>query len=374
MYRMLLAVFCVLWSSTIALTAQAVAPPTLEDFWAGRAAWVIDNADVGLPVGESDTVQIDTTTYWSYLHASQQSAQVIDQCGQPVTFPGCTTRWTSTDAGQSFALETAVCLLPCVACPCDDQRDHHTAQQYPRVTRAADGMWYMAYEWHAQVILRQSVDGLNWSDWEYLRIPGGTWSSDYAPCSPLETIGAHPHIRGQADNCIVGGPPGIYVEGDTLYVFVMAGSAPSHMRCYKGNRMGDLGALQICDTDPLFTGASAYGAPDELGADANAYFDFRYISSAEVVQVGTFYYMAYEGVRGPSELEFGRDNQFGLGFARATTLDSPWALYPDNPVILDLADNWGIGHADLIISNGITYIYTATSQSQRGRYRLEWLN
>jgi hypothetical protein len=369
-----LCVLCVLCGLNISTAAQDEIPPTLEDFWAGRAEWVLDIADVRLPVGESDTVQIDENTYWSYLHASNESAQVIDQCGQPVAFPGCTTRWTSTDGGQSFSLDTPVCLMTCSACPCDDQRDHITAQQYPRVTRADDGTWYMAYEWHAQVMLRRSQDGLNWSDWEYVRTPGGTWSTDYAPCSPVESISAHPHIRGQADNCIVGGPPGIYVEGDMLYVFVMAGSAPSHIRCYKGNRHGDLGELQLCDTDPLLSGANTYGAVDVSGADANAYFDFRYISSAEVLKVGDYYYMAYEGIRGPSELEFGRDNQFGLGFARASTIDSTWELYPDNPVILDLVDNWGIGHADFVVSDGVTYLYTATSQTERGRYRLEWID
>jgi hypothetical protein len=145
------------------------------------------------------------------------------------------------------------------------------------------------------------------------------------------------------------------------------------MRCYKGNRHGDLGALQICDTDPLFSGAATYGAADRFGTDANAYFDFRYVSSAEVLKVGDDYYMAYEGIRGPEELEFGRDNQFGLGLARATAIDSTWELYPDNPIILDVADNWGIGHADFVVINGVTYLYTATSQTERGRYRLEWV-
>ncbi|MDQ7026548.1 MAG: hypothetical protein Q9P44_13445 [Anaerolineae bacterium] len=351
--------------------AQDETQPTLEDFWEGRAEWVVDIEDVGLPVGESDTIQIAENTFWSYLHASNQSAQVIDQCGEPVEFPGCTTLWTSSDNGQSFALTTPVCLMGCSACPCDDQRDHITAQQYPRVAQADDGTWYMVYEWHAQVIVRRSDDGLNWSDWDYLLTPGGVWPRDYADCDTIEAIGEHPNIRGQGDVCLVGGPPGLYIEGDMLYVFVMAGSAPAHMRCYKGNRNRDLGDLQVCDTDPIFSGATEYGAIDEF--DANPYFDFRYISSADVLRVGDFYYMAYEGIRGPSELEFGRDNQFALGFARADQIDSAWDLYPDNPVIFDLSDNWGIGHADMIRIDGVTYLYSATSQSQRGRYRLVWI-
>jgi hypothetical protein len=230
----------------------------------------------------------------------------------------------------------------------------------------------MVYEWHAQTILRRSQDGITWSDWDYLRVPGGVWPRSFAECLPVEDIGEHPNIRGQGDVCIIGGPPGLTIDGDQLYVFVMAGSAPAHMRCYKGNRFGDLGALQRCDTDPLFGGAREYGAEDLSGTAANAYFDFRYISSADVLFDGQYYYMAYEGIRGPSVLEFGRDNQFGLGFARAQALDSQWELYPGNPILGGLVDNWGIGHADLLVIDGVTYMITATSTSTRGRYRLAW--
>lgn len=360
-----------LLGSWVVLHAQDSAAPTLEDYWEGRAEWVLERADVGLPVGESDTLRLDDGRFVSYLHASHESAGVIDQCGEPVAFPGCLTRWTSED-GLSFSLDVPVCLLPCERCPCDDQRDHITAQQYPRVARADDGQWYMAYEWHAQTILRRSDDGINWSDWDYLTVPGGVWPREHHPCEEVEDIGAHPNIRGEGDVCLIGGPPGITVEGDTLYVFVMVGSAPAHMRCYKGNRHGDLGDLQRCATDPLFTGAQEYGDPALQGADANAYFDFRYISSAEILAVADRYYMAYEGIRGPSELEFGRDNQFALGFARAEALDSPWERFPGNPVLGGLQDNWGIGHADLLLLDGVTYLYTATSQDTRGRYRLAW--
>jgi hypothetical protein len=105
-----------------------------------------------------------------------------------------------------------------------------------------------------------------------------------------------------------------------------------------------------------------------------AFFYFRYNSSAEILKVDDFYYMEYEGIRGPSEIEFGRDNQFGLGFARATVLDSEWEEMSGNPVIFDLSDNWGIGHADLMIVDGSLYLYAATSQTTRGRYRLEWVS
>jgi hypothetical protein len=353
--------------------AQLVAP-TLDDFWDGRAEWTLDREDVGLPIGESDTIDMGGGVYWSYLHASAQSAGVIDQCGQPVEFPGCMTRWESADGGLTFDLRVPICAMPCQRCPCEDQRDHITAQQYPRVFRAPDE-WYLVYEWHAQTILRRSADGVNWSDWVYLRVPSGTWPSSFAPCSDVERIGPHPNIRGEIHDCLVGAPPGLYVAGDTLYVFVAAGSAPGHMRCYRGDRHGRLDDLRLCDHDPLFEGARDYGPIDLLGAEANAYFDFRYVSSAEVMRVGDRYYMLYEGIRGPDVLERGMDTQFGLGLARSTgpEIDGGWEKFPSNPIVMDMAFNWGIGHADVMLIDGVTYLYTATSQATRGRYRLVWV-
>jgi hypothetical protein len=358
--------------------------PTLDDFWEGHAVWVEEIHDVGLPVGESDTIRIEDDLFWSYLHASYESAAIIDQCGIPVAFPGCMTRWESNDGGKSFTLPVRVCAIPCQRCPCEDQRDHvgltpeghnAAAQQYPRVFVTED-TFHLAYEWHAQVILRTSPDGLNWSDWVYLSNPGGTWPSSIFPCSEVERIGPHPNIRGEIHDCLVGAPPGVYVEDDTLYVFVAAGSAPGNMRCYRGNRHGNLDDLRVCETDPLFSGAEEYGPVDVLGADANPYFDFRYVSSADVIRVGDRYYMAYEGVRGPEELEIGMDTQFGLGFARSVDaqIDGTWEKYPGNPVIVDMGFNWGIGHADVLVIDSVTYMYTATSQTTRGRYMLVWVN
>ncbi len=361
-----------LWLLAKPLIADNTAP-TLEDFWEGRAHWEIDVLDAGLPVGESDTVYRDDGVYWSYLHASYESKGVIDQCGEAVEFPGCLTRWESTDGGETFDLSVPVCLMSCAACPCDDQRDHVTAQQYPRVFFTSDTA-YLAYEWHAQVILRSSTDGLNWSDWSYLLTPGGTWPSSYSPCAEVERIGSHPNIRGEIHDCLVGAPPGIYVEGDMLYIFVAAGSAPGHMRCYKGNRHDSLAGLQLCDTDPLFSGAPEYGPVDVFDMEANAYFDFRYVSSAEILRVGDHYYMAYEGVRGPDELERGMDTQFGLGFARSVgaEIDGPWEKFPGNPVIMNMGFNFGIGHADILVVDGLTMMYSATSENTRGRYILQW--
>lgn len=361
---------------------QPVTYPTLDDFWDGRADWVMINEDVGLPIGESDTIYLGGENYRSYLHASYESAQVLDSCGEPVAFPGCLTVWDSDDGGGQFSLASRVCLIPCTQCPCSDQRDHHgvtvhetraAAQQYPRVVFDGE-MWYMAYEWHSQVILRRSEDGLVWSDWRYLLTPGGTYPSSLSACSASERIGVHPNIRGQFEDCLVGAPPGIYIEGDTIYVFVASGSAPSNMRCYYGDKHADLGQLRQCNTDPLFSSAPTYGDVSVFGADANAYFDFRYISSAEILKVGEHYYLFYEGIRGPSELEFGRDNQFGLGLARSVgnTIDGAWEKYAQNPIIMDMTDNWGVGHADVLVIGGQTVMYTATSQTTRGKYVLMW--
>ena len=44
--------------------------PTLDDFWEGQAVWQLDIPDVGLPVGESDTLVGPDGLLWSYLHAS----------------------------------------------------------------------------------------------------------------------------------------------------------------------------------------------------------------------------------------------------------------------------------------------------------------
>ncbi len=388
--------FRILFTLTSFFSSQAQSP-TLEDFWEGDAEWVIDQMDVGLPIGESDTVYMGDDVYWSYLHASYESAGVIDQCGEPVAFPGCLTRWESTDNGVSFALPVAVCSTPCISCPCQDQIDHHgwapegnraASQQYPRVYFTEDRV-YLVYEWHAQTILRTSPDGLDWSDWSFLRTPAGTWPNAYSPCTETERIGSHPYIRGEVHDCLVGAPPGLYVEDDILYVFVAAGSAPAHMRCYKGNRHADLSQLQRCETDPLFSGAPEYGPVDVLGATANDYFDFRYVSSADVIKVGDHYYMAYEGIRGPEKLEIGMDTQFGLGFARSVTdeIDGPWEKFAGNPVIEDMSFNWGIGHADLLVVDGVTYLYTTTSvqveyneddetvntSGTRGRYVLKWV-
>jgi len=344
---------------------------TLDEFWAGTAEWLLEEFDVGLPVGESDTVHRGGGEFWSYLHASHQSAGVLDKCGAPAPFPGCVTLWKSHDGGRYFSLESPRCLLPCLSCPCTNQ-DHTHQQQYPRVFFDTDRV-YMVYEWGAGVYMRTSTDGLNWSGEAH--VPGtGQWNeSPERPCTEAERIGEHPNIYAETEygNCLAGAPPGIYVEGDLLYVFVGLGRDPGHMGCYVGDKYAGAAGLRKCASNPLFGAELGYGPVELLGPEANPYFEFRTISSADVVRVGDRYYMAYEGVRGPSNPTV-VDDQFALGFARSVgpAIDGPWEKYPGNPVIMDLANNWGIGHGDVVIVGSATYLYTATSQTTRGRYVL----
>jgi hypothetical protein len=343
---------------------------TLEEFWNGAAEWVLEIPDTGLPGGESDTVYRGGTEFWSYLHASHASAGVVDQCGDPVPFPGCTTLWKSTDGGQRFVLENPVCLFPCASCPCDNSRDHIAQQQYPRVFFAPDET-YLVYEFGAYVYLRTSPDGVSWSGPAH--VPGTwVWWHDNALCEGAEAIGEHPHIYSELEyDCLAGGPPGIYVEGELLYVFVGLGRAPGHMGCLLGNRYSGAAGLYRCGTNPLFGADLGYGPLELQGPDANPYFEFRTISSADVVRVGDRYYMTYEGVRGPSNPTV-VDDQFGLGLARSLgpTIDGPWEKYPGNPIVMPLPGNVGVGHADLLIVGNATYLYTATPSFTRGRYVL----
>jgi len=343
---------------------------TLDEFWAGGAEWVLEAHDVGLPVGESDTVYRGGGEFWAYLHASHQSAGVVDSCGDPAPFPGCVTLWKSHDGGLHFALENPVCLFPCGSCPCSPS-DHTQQQQYPRIFFDTDRA-YVVYEWGAGVYMRTSTDGVNWS--AEAHVPGtGQWHAEPGTCPTAASIGQHPNIYAETEygDCLVGAPPGIYVEGSLLYVFVGLGRDPGHMGCYVGDKYSGARGLRECASNPLFGAELGYGPMDVLGAEANPYFEFRTVSSADVVRVGDHYYMAYEGVRGPSNPTV-VDDQFALGFARSVgpAIDGPWEKYPGNPVIMDLANNWGIGHGDLVTVGPAAYLYTATSTTTRGRYVL----
>ncbi len=344
--------------------------PTLADFWEGRAEFVVDIDVTGLPMGESETVIMDNGEWWSYVHASDRSAGVVDQCGAPVEFPGCMVIYKSRDEGSTFTLDTPVCQMACTQCPCDSKIDHIDQQQYPRLLW--DGAHFtLVYEYRAMVMAVQSPDGEAWTPLGQLPATG-IWHYWFRDCSKAESIGVHPFSEYNYQ-CLVGSPPGIFAEQGTLYIFVGLGQNPGAMGCYKGPVGSEIALFEKCDANPLFGGAASYGPTDETGPAANPYFDFRTISSAEVLRVGDHVYMLYEGVRGPGPGD-GGDTQFGLGLARSLTpaVDGPWETFPGNPILVDLPGNIGLGHGDLVIVEGETLLYTSLDGDTRSRLRLTW--
>ncbi|MBV7338131.1 hypothetical protein KFU94_59885 [Chloroflexi bacterium TSY] len=374
------------------LHEQALSPthhPTLADFWDGVAHFVVDVPNTGLPMGESDSLLVQVaeksggkgrTDVWSYLHASSQSASVHDQCGDPVEFPGCLVLWRSFDGGKTFQVDKddsgfPTCQLTCASCPCQSKRDQIDQQQYPRVVRQENehqsNRWWMVYEYRANIMLRRSLDGLAWSRPEELPLTG-IWQKWLMNCRGDEEIGPHPHTPTHYD-CLVGSPPGIFLNNDTLYIFVGIGQNPGAMGCYRGTANGVIALFRKCVHNPLFVGATEYGPLENDGTETNPFFDFRTVSSAEVIQIGDRYYMLYEGVRGPATGAAG-DTQFALGLARSQTseIDGPWERFPDNPILVDQPGNVGLGHADLLLIKGQTYLYTSLDGIKRSRLVLMW--
>jgi beta-xylosidase len=78
-------------------------------------------------------------------------------------------------------------------------------------------------------------------------------------------------------------------------------------------------------------------------------------------------------VRGPGAGDAG-DTQFGLGLARSLTdqIDGAWEKYPGNPLLVDLPGNIGLGHADPVVLDGRTYLYTSLDGVRRSRLVLIW--
>jgi hypothetical protein len=345
--------------------------PTLADLWEGRAEFALEVVDTGLPMGESDTLVMGNGELWSYVHASDRSAGTIDRCGMPVPFPGCTVIYRSYDGGYSFQHDhPPTCQFGCTQCPCTSQVDHIDQQQYPRVAYDGETL-LLVYEYRGIVFLRRSADGLNWGGPE--KLPGtGIWHLWYGGCTPLERIYSHPFVPDDYD-CLVGGPPGLYVEDGTLFIFVGLGQNPGSMGCYKGPVDGPINQLRKCEANALFVGAPEYGPNHLAGAGANRFFDFRTISSANVQRIGDRYYMLYEGVRGPGPTDPG-DTQFGLGLARSQTsqIDWLWDTFPGNPILVDMPGNIGLGHADLVVIEGQTILYTSLDGITRSRLALVW--
>ena len=363
--------------------------PTITDLWDGRAHFIAVAAETGLPMGESDTVVMGDTLY-AYLHASHQSAGVIDQCGSPVAFPGCVVLLQSDNLDTPFRIRQSSgissdaapsCLLPCASCPCQSKRDQIDQQQYPRVVRqqAPDGdRWWMVYEYRATIFLRRSSNGVVWSLPEEVPLTG-IWQKWLMGCRPWEEIGSHPFATHNYD-CLTGSPPGLFIDGETLYLFVGMGQNPGHMGCFYGPAEGSAALMRACKNNPLFTGADTYGPEDRVDATTNPYFDFRTVSSADVVRIyeqgfGDRYYMLYEGVRGPGKGDAG-DTQFALGMARSLTnrIDGAWERFGGNPILVDQPGNVGVGHADWLVVEGETVLFTSLDGKTRSRFELRWKN
>jgi len=200
------------------------------------------------------------------------------------------------------------------------------------------------------------------------------WKKWLRPCSPPETIGRHPFVPDDYE-CLRGGPPGLVVDGGVIYVFLPQGQNPGSIGCFARRADRPRAPFTACRSNPLITGAGSYGPLDAREADARPFFDFRTVSSAEIVVLGVGenrrYYMLYEGIRGPGPGDPG-DSQFGLGLARSTTaaIDGPWEKYPGNPILVDMPGNIGLGHADIVVIDGVTYLYTSANGWTRGRFEL----
>ncbi len=236
----------------------------------------------------------------------------------------------------------------------------------------------MAYEFGGKTFLRASPDGLSWDNAQWV-FNTGVWTRQIRACKPWEVVRPHPFAKPDYE-CLAGGPPGIYVEGDTLYVFVAMGQNPGAMGCLLiplplGERLGEGDAMNAkpCVHNPLFVGNWQYGNPDDTTVASNAHFDHRTLSSAEITKIDNRYYMFYEGVRGPGPNDVG-DNQFGLGLARSVTarIDGPWEKM-SRPVVANLPGNIGLGHADVVIApNGETILFTSLDGKVRSRLKLVW--
>jgi len=345
--------------------------PTLADFWDGRAQFVVDVPDTGLPMGESDTLVMANGELWSYLHASAASAGVVDRCGDPAPFPGCTVIYRSTDGGRTFLRpDPPVCQFDCATCPCNAESDHTPQQQYPRVAYNGNS-FFLVYEYLGRARLRRSADGLIWSMPEKVS-DSGIWKLWLRTCRAEERIHEHPYAPYDYE-CLAGGPPGVMTANGRLYIFVGLGQNPGAMGCYVGAVTASAENFTRCRNNPLFTGAAEYGPLEEKGATTNPYFDFRTISSAEVMAVGDRFYLLYEGTRGPGPGDPG-DTQFALGLARSLTaqVDGPWEKFPGNPILVDLPGNIGLGHADLVVLDGQTVLFTSLNGWTRSRLLLVW--
>jgi hypothetical protein len=189
--------------------------------------------------------------------------------------------------------------------------------------------WVMTYEYRANTILRHSADGLNGSPPRELPLTG--ISQDWLmPCRPEGQIGTHPYTP-SAYECLVGSPPGIYID-ERIGKKIFGQASPPELFIFVG-----LG--QNPNWQSLLPSLQRRRDPG-LGDQAHT--------------------------------------QFLLGLARSSNeaIDGTWELYPANPILLDLSGNVGVGHADMVMAqNGNiveTYLYTSLDGEKRSRLRLVW--
>ncbi len=72
-------------------------------------------------------------------------------------------------------------------------------------------------------------------------------------------------LRANDYECLSGGPPGVYIKDDDVYVFVAVGQNPGGMGCYFGKVNGNAKRFERCENNPLFVGAGEYGPLEEKG-------------------------------------------------------------------------------------------------------------
>jgi hypothetical protein len=356
----------------------AAGQPTLADFWAGRARFVVDVADTGLPMGESDTVAMSNGELWSFVHASDRSAGVVDSCGAAVEFPGCLVIYRSVDGGVTFTLPGSppVCQIPCRQCPCPED-EHVRQQQYPRVFFDGD-LLTLVYEYLGRVMVRRSPDTATWTPAEHMA-DTTIWHLWFRDCVAAERIGRHPFAPFDYE-CLAGGPPGLYIEGDTLFVFTALGQNPSAMGCFFAAADGIRAGVPPLRAQPALCrrGQLRAGGRHRRGGQRALRLSHDQFGGGRQGGRGRGRPLLHALRRGAGS-RAGRPGRYAVrggagALADGSSIDGPWEKFPGNPLLVDLPGNIGLGHADLVVIDGRTYLYTALDGVTRSRLALEWVD
>ena len=126
-----------------------------------------------------------------------------------------------------------------------------------------EGGMLLVYEYRGRTVLRRSPDGLNGA-FPSRSATRGIGAPITRPAVMKNALGNIPFVPYDYE-CLAGAPPGIYVEGDTAYVFTGLGQNPGRMGCFKGNVNEDASEWERCENNPLFVGADDYGPIEERG-------------------------------------------------------------------------------------------------------------